>query len=107
MKKLAIATAVAALMATPAAAQYVYAPHGYAPSHAYVQTPGPFGFGFGFSVGPRYTGYGYAPSYAPSATVTGPAYGYATSDEFRTYDPDPNVQMMIRREQLLGGNASS
>lgn len=75
MKKPAIAAALAATMATPAMAQYVYAPQPVA--RAYVQAPaiGPFGY----------------------------AYNAPIGTQMYAFDPDPNVQLQERRNELLLG----
>jgi hypothetical protein len=79
MKKLAIAAAIAAMMATPAVAQYVTSPQPYA--RAYVQTP---------AVGP----FGSAYAYTSPNTVRYGMDAYA-------FEPDPNVRLQMNRDLLL------
>jgi hypothetical protein len=87
MKKLAIATAAVAMLATPAMAQFV---------GGYVQTPS-----FSYSYGPTY-GYAVPQSYgyvAPFGTFySGSAYN---RDLDIATEPDPNVRLELRREQTL------
>jgi hypothetical protein len=89
MKKLAIATAAAAMLATPAMAQFV---------GGYVAAPS---YEYGYSYGPTYgyvqaQPYGYA---APFGTF------YAGSAYDRNLDiatePDPNIRGELRRDQTL------
>ena len=82
MKKLAIATAAVALLATPAMAQYVV--------ESYVQTPSPYGptYGYGAPLG-------YA---APLGQTFIPPY---SRDLDIATEPDPNVRLELRRDQTL------
>ena len=92
MKKLAIATAAVAMLATPAMAQYV---------ESYVQAaPSPYGPTYGYGAyGPTYgygAPYGYAAPYGPTF------FGTAYSRDFDiATEPDPNVRLELRRDQTL------
>jgi hypothetical protein len=85
MKKLAIATAAIAMLATPAMAQFV---------GGYVQAPS-------YSYGPTYSyavpqPYGYA---TPFGTFySGSAYN---RDLDIATEPDPNIRLELRRDQTL------
>jgi hypothetical protein len=85
MKKLAIATAAVAMLATPAMAQfvggYVQAPsYSYGPTYGYV-TPQPYGY------------------IAPFGTFySGSAYN---RDLDIATEPDPNIRLELRRDQTL------
>ena len=87
MKKLAIATAAVAMLATPAMAQFV---------GGYVQTTSP-----AYSYGPTY---GYA---VPQAYTYPAPFGmfYSGSTYNRDLDiatePDPRIRTELRREQTL------
>jgi hypothetical protein len=85
MKKLAIATAAIAMLATPAMAQFV---------GGYVQAPS-------YSYGPTYgyaipQPYGYAAPFG--AFYSGSAYN---RDLDIATEPDPNVRLELRRDQTL------
>jgi hypothetical protein len=77
MRKIAIATAAVALIATPAAAQYVYG------SGQYVASPT------------------YGTTYYPSVRVA--PYGYIGPNYSRQLDiatePDPNVRLQLQSDQ--------
>jgi hypothetical protein len=89
MKKLAIATAAVAMLATPAMAQFV---------GGYVQTQTP---SHSYSYGPTYgyvapQPYGYA---APFGTFYSGS-GYDRELDIAT-EPDPRIRAELRREQTL------
>ena len=104
MKKLAIATAAVAMLATPAMAQFV---GGYvqAPSHSYSYGPT---YGYAVPQTYSYQSYGYA---APQAYGY-QSYGYVAP--FGTFysgsynrdldiatEPDPSIRAELRRDQTL------
>jgi hypothetical protein len=87
MKKLAIATAAVAMLATPAMAQFV---------GGYVQTPA-----YSYSYGPTYgyaapQAYGYV---APFGTFYS-GFAYDRNLDIAT-EPDPNIRRELRRDQTL------
>ena len=86
MKKLAIATAAIALLATPAVAQY---------AGGYVQGPAHYGSRYGQPIGYA-APYGYALPYGPMFI----APGYSRELDIAT-EPDPNVRLELRRDQTL------
>ena len=86
MRKLAIATAAVAMLATPAMAQFV---------GGYVEAPV-----YGYSYGPTY-GYAVPRAYgfmAPFGTFVAPAYDREL--DIAT-EPDPNIRLSLRRDQTL------
>ena len=87
MKKLAIATAAVAMLATPAMAQFVGG-YVHAPSYSYSYGPT-----YGYAVQQPY---GYA---APFGTVySGSAYN---RDLDIATEPDPSIRAELRRDQTL------
>jgi hypothetical protein len=93
MKKLAIATAAVAMLATPAMAQFV---GGYVESPSYSYGPT-----YSYSLGPTYgyavpRAYGYV---APFGTFNS-GLAYDRELDIAT-EPDPNIRAELRREQTL------
>jgi hypothetical protein len=89
VKKLAIVAALAALTATPAAAQYLYGPQPY----GYVQAPaitGPYG-----SVAIGAYGYAQAPMAGPYGSVAMGPYGSVGS---YGVTPQPNALLPLETE---------
>ena len=86
MKKLAIATAAVAMLATPAMAQFV---GGYAAAPSY-----------GFSYGPTY-GYVQAQPYGYAAPIGTFYSGAYNRDLDIATEPDPNIRLELRRDQTL------
>jgi hypothetical protein len=82
MRKIAIATVAIALMATPAAAQYVYGTQ--------------YGYGTQYVASPT-----YGTTYYPS--VHAAPYGYVGPNYSRQLDiatePDPNVRLQLQSDQ--------
>ena len=87
MKKMLLAAAALAVMASPALAQYRTAvTPGYGQSAPVARQVAPF--------------WGGAPGgvYAQSPGVAGQAYGLYRNGQYIGWDPDPNVRLMLLKD---------
>lgn len=116
MKRIILATAAAALMATPALAQKIGGPPPYGTAQVNEQGVGddidprygsPRGQTYGFPGTPAYPmarGQAYG-SVATPGIQAGP-YAYSYEYDMLALDPDPNIRLQQHREQLLNHDRS-
>lgn len=99
MKRIVLATAAAALMATPALAQKIGGPPPYSTAQVNEQ-------GVGDDIDPRFgSPRGQAYGFVGTPGFAAGPYAYSYEFDLAT-EPDPNVRLELHRDQLLNHNRS-